>query len=65
MYIGLHVQYLLFMSDFNETWCFSTDFQKKNTQMSNFMNIRLVGAELFRADGQTANNRFSQFFHSA
>jgi len=26
MYIGLHVKYLLFLSDFNET--FLTDFQK-------------------------------------
>ena len=29
MYIGLHVKYLLFLSDFNETWIFSADFQKK------------------------------------
>ena len=26
MYIGLHIQYLLFSSDFNETWIFYTDF---------------------------------------
>jgi hypothetical protein len=25
----LHVEYLLFLSDFNETWIFSIDFQKK------------------------------------
>jgi len=28
MYIGLHVKYPLFLSDFNTTWTFSTDFRK-------------------------------------
>jgi len=28
MYIGLHVKYPLFLSDFNKTWIFPTDFQK-------------------------------------
>jgi hypothetical protein len=27
MYVGLHVKYLLFVSDFNQTWIFSTDFR--------------------------------------
>ena len=35
MYIGLHVKYPLFLSDFNETWIFSTDFPKM--QISNYM----------------------------
>ena len=29
MYIGLHVKYRTFLSDFKETWIFSKDFQKK------------------------------------
>jgi hypothetical protein len=38
--------------------------------MSNFMNIRPVGAELFNADGRTdgheeANSRYSQICESA
>jgi len=28
MYIGLHVKYPLFLSEFTETWIFSTYFRK-------------------------------------
>ena len=54
IYIGLHVKYPLFLSDFNATWIFSTGFSK-NTQISNFMKIRLVGNESFDADRQTGH----------
>ena len=49
MYSGLHVKYPLFLSDFNKTRIFWTDFLK-NTQISNFMNIHPVGAKTFHAD---------------
>jgi hypothetical protein len=52
MYIRPHVKYPLFLSDFNETLIFSTDFQK-NPQISIFMKVRLLRAELFHAGGQT------------
>jgi hypothetical protein len=56
IYIGLHVNYSLFWSDFNKTWI-SQWYFRKNTEISNFMKIRPVGAELFHAnlrlEGQT------------
>jgi hypothetical protein len=69
MYIGLHVQYPLFCQILMKLE-FSGQISKKNTQISNFMKIRPVEAELFHADGQTgrrdeANSRFSQFCESA
>ena len=66
------VKYLLFLSDFNKTWNFSTVFPK-NTQISKWMKILLVGTELFHAGrrgGRTdrknePNIRSSQFFECA
>ena len=70
MYVGLHVQYPSLLSDLNETSVFSTIVKKKNPQISNFMDICPVGAELFYADGRTdrqdeANSRFSQLYERA
>jgi len=67
------VLYKLLLSNFNKTWIFSRQTFEK-TQISHFLNIRPVGAELFHVyrwkDGQTngqmdrhdeADSRFSQF----
>jgi hypothetical protein len=69
--IGLYVKYRLFLSDFSKT---KYTYIKK-TQMSNFMKIRPVGAELFHLDRRTngrtdrqsdeANSHFSQFCERA
>ena len=52
MYIGLHMIYHLFFSDFNENWIFFESFSK-NPQISNVMKIHPVEAELFHADRRT------------
>ena len=56
MWKHLHVKYQLFLSGFSETWIFSRDF-RKNSQISSFVKIRSVAAELFNAnidtDGRT------------
>jgi hypothetical protein len=73
MYVGLHVNYPLFLSYFNETYRFLGRYSK-SIQIQNFIKIRPAGAELFQAherkDGQTdrhavTNNRFSQFHENA
>jgi len=51
MCIGLHVKYLLFLSDFHEICIFLTF--PKSTQMSNFVKIRPVWTELFHANRRT------------
>ena len=57
MYVGLHVQCSLFVSDFNKNLNYLEGFiKKKNPQTWNFMKIRPVGADLFHADGQTGKN---------
>jgi len=49
---GFNLKYPFFLSDFNASSIFSTDFSK-NPQISNFMKISLVAAQLFHAYGQT------------
>ena len=53
MYIGLHVKYLLFMSDGNDTF-------ENNLKLSNFMKVRPLGSEFFHADGRTDRHRHDE-----
>ena len=69
MYIGLHAKYPLLLSYFSETCIFLNKYSKK-AQISNFMEIRPVGAELLHAVKRSdrhdeADSRISQFCESA
>jgi hypothetical protein len=71
MYIGLHVKYPLFQSDFNVTRIFSTDFRKKIKYKISRKSIKREPSFFFmRTDRRTdrhdeANSRFSQFYENA
>ena len=52
MYTVLHARCPLFVPNFNEHLFFLYRFSK-NSQMSNLIKIRPVGAELFHEDGRT------------
>jgi len=63
-YIGLHVKFPLFWSDFDGSWISSTYCRKM--PMLNVMKIRPVGVELFPVYGQDEDNsRFSNFCECA
>jgi len=53
MYIGLHVKYPLFLSDFKEIWSFFFDIFSQNIQISDLIKIRPVGVELFNEGRRT------------
>jgi hypothetical protein len=52
---------VLFLSDFNKTLFFFIYFRKK-FPVSDFMQIRPVGAELFHMDGQTDKTKLIVVF---
>jgi hypothetical protein len=62
MYIGLHVKYSLFLSDFNETWILSTDFRKTLNYQISWKSAQWQPSCSMRTDGHVlASPRYSQF----
>jgi hypothetical protein len=61
--IIINVKYSLFLLDSDETWIFSTVFQRSHI---NFTKVCPVGVELYlAATCDEANTRFPQFYESA
>jgi hypothetical protein len=60
MYIGRRIKCLLFLADFTEKLITSIDFRKILRCTYNFINICLMGAELFHEDEHTHDKANSQ-----
>jgi hypothetical protein len=56
---SLHVKYPLFLWDFNKTWIFSTDFQKKLKNQISSKSTQWEPSFSMRADGHEVNSHFS------
>jgi len=65
MFISLHVKYPVFLSDFNETWIFSTDLKKKFSNIKYHVNAS-NGSQVVpwgKMDGQTWRS-FNSFLNA-
>ena len=64
MYVGLHVKYALFLSDFNETCIFSTDFRKIDKYQISWKSVQWEPSCSMRIDGETDTRKFMVSFHN-
>jgi len=62
MYIGVQVKYSLFLSDFNKTLIFPTDFRKILRYKISRKSVRWEPSCSMRADGCTHGQTFPQFW---
>ena len=65
MYIGLQEKYRLFLSDFNETWIFSTDFRKILKCKISWKSVEWEPSSVRADRDDEASGRFSQFCERA
>ena len=60
MWGGLHIKYSLFLSDFKETWIFSTEFRRKLKYKVSSESAHWLRSCSIRTDGHEADSHFSQ-----
>ena len=53
MYVGIRVKWLLILSDFSETWIFSTDFRKILKYQISWKSVQWGPSCSMRTEGQT------------
>jgi hypothetical protein len=63
LYIGLHVKYLLFLWDFNETWIFSTFSKKKHKYEISWKSFQWEPSCSMRTDGPRDMKKLIVDFH--
>jgi len=63
-YISIHVKYPLFLSDFNKTWIFSTEFRKSSNKISR-KSVQWGPSCSIRTDGRTDITKLIVAFHNS